>query len=169
MIPTDRIPKQIPLGLITEFKNFIAKGNAFELAIAVVVGSAFGPVVKSMVDDIIMPIVSMPLGAVDFRNHYIPLHTVGFNEWKAAILSGGPIMSLEDAKKAGSVLSYGNLLNALVTFFFLMLGVFILVKVVNILKRKEEAKPSPAPEPTREAVLLTEIRDALVAANKPKP
>lgn len=150
------------MGLFSEFKNFIAKGNAFDLAIGVIVGAAFAPVVKSMVDDIIMPVVSIPLGAVDFKNLYIPLNPTGLLLWKQAIVSHAPIPSLEQARKLGSVISYGNLLNVLVNFFFLMLGVFVLVQIVNRLKRKEEAKPSPAPEPTREAVLLTEIRDALV-------
>ena len=65
------------MGLFSEFKNFIAKGNAFDLAIGVIVGAAFAPVVKSMVDDIIMPVVSIPLGAVDFKNLYIPLNPTG--------------------------------------------------------------------------------------------
>ena len=151
------------MSLFSEFKNFIAKGNAFDLAVGVIVGGAFGPIVKSMVDDIIMPIVSMPLGSVDFRNLYLPLSPAGISTLRANILAGIPNPTLEEARKLGSVLSYGNLLNTFVSFFFLMLGVFVLVKVVNILKRNEEAKPGAAPEPTREAILLTEIRDALVA------
>lgn len=151
------------MGLLSEFKDFIAKGNAFELAVGVIIGGAFGPVVKSMVDDIIMPIVSMPLGSVDFKNLYLPLSGGGIQKLRESIATGVPIPTLDEAKKLGSVLSYGNLMNAFVSFFFLMLGVFVLVKIVNTLKKKEEAKPSAAPEPSREAVLLTEIRDALVA------
>ena len=152
------------MGLLSEFKDFIAKGNAFELAVGVIIGGAFGPVVKSMVDDIIMPIVSMPLGSsVNFKKLYLPLSGGGIQKLREAIATGVPIPTLEDAKKLGSVLSYGNLMNAFVSFFFLMLGVFVLVKIVNTLKKKEEAKPSAAPEPSREAVLLMEIRDALIA------
>ncbi|MEO7933143.1 MAG: large conductance mechanosensitive channel protein MscL [Chthoniobacterales bacterium] len=151
------------MSLISEFKNFIAKGNAFDLAVGVIAGAAFAPIVKSMVEDIIMPIISIPLGAVDFKNLYLPLSGKGIALLRESILAHTPVLPLEEAKKLGSVISYGNLLNALVTFFFTMLGVFLLVKVVNILKRKEEAKPSAAPEPSREAILLTEIRDALVA------
>lgn len=151
------------MGLISEFKNFIAKGSAFDLAVGVIVGAAFSPIVKSMVEDILMPIVSIPLGSVDFRNLYLPLSPQGMGSLQAALKAHAPILPLEEARKLGSVISYGNLLNALVNFFFLMLGVFLLVKIVNVLKKKEEAKPSSAPEPSREAVLLTEIRDALVA------
>ncbi len=151
------------MSLISEFKNFIAKGNAFDLAVGVIAGAAFAPVVKSMVDDLLMPIISVPLGTIDFKFLYLPITPGGFATLKHAIVSHAPIPPLEEAKKLGAVISYGNFLGTLLNFFFLMLGVFLLVKVVNSLKRKEEAKPSPAPEPSREAVLLTEIRDALVA------
>ena len=151
------------MSLISDFKNFIAKGNAFDLAVGVIVGAAFAPVVKSMVEDILMPLVSLPIGAIDFHNLYLPLTPSGMATMKAAILNHAPLLTLEEARKLGSVMSYGNLLTVLVNFFFIMLGVFFLVQIVNRLKRKEEAKPSPAPEPSRESVLLTEIRDALVA------
>jgi len=150
------------MSIISEFKEFIAKGNAFELAIGVIVGGAFGPVVKSFVDDIIMPIVSIPLGSVDFKNLYLPLSPKGIALLKDAVTAGAPVPTLEDAKKLGAVLSYGNLLNAFVAFLFLMLGVFILVKLVNTFKKKEEAKPAAPAAPAPEVVLLTEIRDALV-------
>lgn len=151
------------MGLITEFKDFIAKGNAFELAVGVIIGGAFGPVVKSMVDDIIMPVVSIPMGSVDFKNLYLPLSAKGIEALKASVVAGAPVPTLETAKTFGAVISYGNLLNAIVAFIFLMLGVFILVKIVNSMKKQEEAKPAAAPAPSAEVVLLTEIRNALVA------
>lgn len=154
------------MSIISEFKDFISKGNAFDLAIGVIVGGAFGPIVKSTVDDVIMPLVSIPLGTVDFSNLYLPLSPKNINAVSEAISAGVAIPTVVDAKALGSVLSYGNLLNAFVNFFFIMLGVFILVKAVNKLRRqkKEEAEPAPTPpEPTKEEILLTEIRDALRA------
>ncbi len=149
------------MGLISEFKDFIAKGNAFELAIGVIIGGAFGPVVTSFVNDIIMPVVSIPLGSVDFKNLYLPLSPKGIEALRQALTAGSPVPPLDTAKTFGAVISYGNLLNAFVSFFFLMLGVFILVKVVGSMKKKEVEKPAPAPAPSAEVVLLTQIRDAL--------
>lgn len=144
--------------LIKEFKEFITRGNAFDLAIGVILGGAFAPIVNSMVADVIMPAVSLGLGKVDFSNLYIPLSMKGIETVKAAMASGGKLPTLAEAKAEGAVIAYGNLLNAFVTFFFLMLGVFILVKIVNTLRRKKE---EAAPEPTKTEVLLTEIRDLL--------
>lgn len=147
--------------IIKEFKEFIAHGNAFDLAIGVIVGGAFAPIVKSMVDDIIMPVVSLGTGKVDFSNLYVPLSVKGIETVKAAVASGAKLPTLAEAKTEGAVIAYGNLLNAFVTFFFVMLGVFILVKIANTLRKKEEEAPTAPPEPTKTEVLLTEIRDAL--------
>jgi large conductance mechanosensitive channel len=146
-----------------EFKEFITKGNAFDLAIGVIVGGAFGPVVNSMVKDIIMPVVSIGLGKVNFENLYLPLTPSGLEAVKSAVDAGTPLPTLAEASKIGSILPYGNFLNALVTFFFLMLGVFILIKIVNTLRRPAPtpAVPEPPPTPPREEVLLEEIRDLL--------
>ncbi len=151
------------MSIISEFKDFISKGNAFDLAIGVIVGGAFGPIVKSTVDDIIMPLVSIPLGTVDFGNLYLPLSPKNISAVAEAMSTGLPIPALVDAKALGSVLSYGALMNTFVNFFFIMLGVFLLVKAVNKLRRKKEELKPVAAEPTKEEILLTEIRDALRA------
>ncbi|HEY5893588.1 MAG TPA: large conductance mechanosensitive channel protein MscL [Chthoniobacterales bacterium] len=146
------------MSVIKEFKEFISRGNAFDLAVGVIVGGAFGPIVKSMVDDVIMPFVSLGIGKVDFSNLYVPLSLNGVETVKNAVASGGKLPTLAEAKADGAVIAYGNLLNTFVTFFFLMLGVFILVKIVNTLRKKKEEAPA---EPTKTEALLGEIRDLL--------
>jgi large conductance mechanosensitive channel len=110
-----------------------------------------------------MPVVSIGLGKVNFENLYVPLSPAGIEAVKSAVDSGAALPTLAEASKIGLVLPYGNFLNALVTFFFLMLGVFILIKAVNTLRRPAPtpAVPEPAPAPPREEVLLEEIRDLL--------
>jgi large conductance mechanosensitive channel len=148
--------------VIQEFKEFITKGNAFDLAIGVIVGGAFAPVVNSMVKDMLMPVLSLGLGKADFSNLYLPLTPAGVSAMKEAWEATEQILPLADAQKIGPVLSYGLFINSLVSFVFLMLGVFILVKVVNRLRRPAPS-PAPAvpPAPPRSEVLLEEIRDLL--------
>jgi len=147
---------------IKEFKEFITRGNAFDLAIGVIVGGAFGPVVNSMVKDLIMPVVGLALGRVDFSNLYLPLTPAGVEAAKVTLESGSPLLPIAKAQEIGAVLPYGNFINALVTFFFLMLGVFILIKSVNVLRRPAPAPAAPEPPaPSRQELLLEEIRDLL--------
>lgn len=147
---------------IKEFQEFITRSNAFDLAIGVIVGSAFGPVVNSMVKDLIMPVVGLALGRIDFSNLYIPLTPAGVEAAQAALKSSGSLLPLAKAQEIGPVMPYGNFINALVTFLFLMLAVFVLIKAVNILRRPapKPAPAAPAPPP-RQEVLLEEIRDLL--------
>lgn len=150
-------------GLIKEFKEFITRGNAFDLAIGVIIGGAFTPVVNSMVKDIIMPVVSLGVGKANFEHLYLPLSPGAVQAAADAIEAGQPLPALKTMTDAGhTVLPYGNFINALVSFFFLMLGVFILVKIVNTLRRPAPT-PAPAapPPPPRQEVLLEEIRDLL--------
>jgi large conductance mechanosensitive channel len=129
----------------------------------VIIGGAFAPVVGSMVGDVIMPIVSLAVGKVDFSNLYLPLSDAGIQAMKDAITNHSAVPSLVEAKKLGAVLAYGNLINQFVNFLFLMMGVFVLIKIVNTLKKPEPAPLAPAepPAPPADVVLLTEIRDLL--------
>ncbi len=132
----------------TEFKNFAFKGNAFDLAIGVIMGGAFGKIVDSMVGDLIMPIVGALTGGVDFSN-------------KFAQLAGAPAATLAAAKEAGATFAYGNFITIVINFLILAFILLQLVKFSNRLKKAEPPAP-PAAASTSE-VLLKEIRDALAA------
>ena len=132
------------MGILNEFKEFAVKGNAIDLAVGVVIGAAFGKIVTSLVNDVIMPPIGTLLGGVDFS--YL-------------------VVTLRDKTDAAPavVLRYGAFINTIIDFMIVAIAIFALVKGINTLRRsKEEAAPAAPPEPTREEVLLTEIRDALV-------
>ncbi|MBX3519525.1 MAG: large conductance mechanosensitive channel protein MscL [Xanthobacteraceae bacterium] len=131
-----------------EFKKFALKGNVVDLAVAVIIGAAFGKIVESVVGDLFMPIIGAVLGGLDFSNYFLPLA-------KSVTAS-----SLAEAKKQGAVLAYGSFLTIVINFTIIAAILFIVVKAINRLKAKEAAKPDPAP--SKEVQLLTEIRDALV-------
>lgn len=135
------------MSMMDEFKEFALKGNVMDLAVGVIIGGAFGKIVDSLVGDIIMPVVGKIIGNVDFSNMYIAL-------------SGQEAgLALAEAKKAGSVLAYGNFISILINFLILAFVIFQLVKMMN---RMKKAAPPPAPAPTPEDVtLLREIRDSL--------
>ncbi len=135
------------MSMASEFKEFALKGNVMDLAVGVIIGGAFGKIVDSLVGDIIMPIVGKIIGNVDFSNMYVAL-------------SGQPAgLALAEAKKAGSVLAYGNFITIAINFIILAFVIFQLVKMMN---RMKKAEPPPAPAPTPEdVVLLREIRDSL--------
>jgi len=137
-----------------EFKDFALKGNMVDLAIGVIIGAAFGAIVSSLVDDVFMPIIGLIIGGIDFSNLFIVLKDP----------NNVPVTSLAAAKAAGvSTLNIGLFINAIVKFAIIAFVLFIVVKGINSLKRKE-VPPPPAPAaPTKEEVLLTEIRDALRA------
>jgi large conductance mechanosensitive channel len=118
--------------MFTEFKKFIARGNVIDLAVGIIIGGAFGKVVSSLVNDIIMPPIGLLLGKVDFTNLFIRM-------------AGGRFKSLADAKAAGAAtLNYGIFLNTIIDFVIVSLAVFLLIKQINRLKR--EPAPAPAPE-----------------------
>ena len=142
------------MGMLQEFKEFAVKGNAMDLAVGVIIGAAFGKIVDSIVGDLIMPLVSMVVGKLDFSNLFV-------------VLGDNPdnLVALADLKKAGiPVFAYGSFVTILLNFVILAFIIFMIVKQMNRL-RKEEAAPAPAPAeppPTPEDVmLLREIRDAL--------
>ena len=130
-----------------EFRNFAFKGNAFDLAVGVIMGGAFGKIVDSVVADIIMPIVAAMTGGVDFSNKF------------AQLTGAAGATTLEKAKEAGATLAYGNFITILINFLILAFILFQLVKMSNRLK-KAEPPPAPAAPPASE-VLLGEIRDLL--------
>ena len=128
------------------------RGNVMDLAVGVIIGAAFGKIVDSVVNDLIMPLVGRAIGTVDFSNLYIPL--------SETITSGLP---LEDAKKLGPVFAYGNFLTILIDFLILAFIIFLLIRAMNRLMRVKAESVDVPPAPTKEEVLLTEIRDALLA------
>src|SRR5689334_22252513 len=137
--------------MLKEFKAFAMRGNVLDLAVGFIMGGAFGTIVKSLVDDIIMPPIGLVLGNVDFSNLFIVLK-------EGAVAA--PYASVAAAKAAGAVtLNYGLLVNAVVSFTIVAFAVFLLIRTLNRLKREEDT-PEPAPTP-EEVVLLREIRDAL--------
>ena len=135
-----------------QFKDFAIKGNVLDLAVGIIIGAAFTTVTQSLVNDIIMPPVGKLIDNVNFSNLYIPL------DQKAK-----GIPSVEDARKAGAVIAYGNFLQSVINFLIISLAVFMLVNLVHSLRKKEAEKPVNPPAPTKEESLLMEIRDALKA------
>jgi large conductance mechanosensitive channel len=135
--------------MLKEFKEFALKGNVIDLAIGVVIGAAFGKIVDSLVSDIIMPIIGAILGGLDFSNYFIRLS------------SAVTAPSLVEAKKQGAVLAYGSFLTVAVNFIIIAAVLFMVVKAINTLKRKEAAAPAPPAPPAEDVVLLGEIRDLL--------
>jgi large conductance mechanosensitive channel len=138
------------MSVMSEFKEFAVKGNAMDLAVGVIIGAAFGKIVESIVNDLIMPIVGAVFGGLDFSNQFLALGSV----------PEGVAMTLAEVKKAGvPVFAYGNFLTILLNFIILAFIVFILVKQLNRLKK--EAPPAAPAAPPEDIVLLREIRDSL--------
>jgi large conductance mechanosensitive channel len=135
--------------MLKEFRDFAMKGNVVDLAIAVIIGAAFGAIVTSLVGDIIMPVIGLATHGLDFTNYFIPLTDKVTAD------------NLADARKQGAVLAYGNFIQLVVNFAIIAFSLFMVIKVMNKLKRQEEAKSAEPPKPSAEVVLLTEIRDLL--------
>jgi len=126
------------MGMIKEFKEFAAKGNVVDMAVGIIIGAAFGTIVKSLVADVIMPPIGLLLGDVDFTNLFIVL--------KDGAEGMGSYATLIDAQAAGAVtLNYGTFINTIVSFLIVAFAVFVLIRNINKMKRKEEAAPAPAP------------------------
>ncbi len=134
------------MGMFSEFREFALKGNVVDLAVGVIIGAAFGKIVDSLVADVIMPLIGMVVGGLDFSNYFIPL-------------AGQTATTLADAKKAGAVLAYGSFITVALNFVILAFIIFLMVRQMNRFRR---AAPPPPPAPTpEEVVLLREIRDSL--------
>jgi large conductance mechanosensitive channel len=139
--------------MLKDFRAFAIKGNVVDLAVGVIIGGAFGKIVSSLVEDIIMPIVGKIFGGLDFANYYLPLNGQAYG------------LPLAEAKKAGAVFAYGNFLTIFINFLILAFIIFQMVRAINkardLATKNEEAAPA-APAPTPEDVLLLrEIRDSL--------
>ncbi len=137
--------------MLKEFKEFAMRGNVVDMAVGIIIGAAFGAIVTSFVGDVLMPVIGLALGGVDFSNMFIVLKEGA---------TPGPYASLAAAKEAGAVtFAYGVLVNTIVNFLIVAFALFLVIKAVNAAKRP----PAPAapPEPSKEEVLLTQIRDLL--------
>ena len=133
------------MSVMSEFKEFAVKGNVIDLAVGVIIGAAFGKIVDSLVNDIIMPLVGRICGGLDFSDYFIPL-------------AGQTATTLAEAKKGGAVLAYGSFITVALNFVILAFIIFMMVRQINRLKRKAPDAPGT---PAEEVMLLREIRDSL--------
>jgi len=139
------------MSLLKEFKEFAVKGNAFDLAVGVIIGAAFGKIVDSLVRDLIMPPIGLMLGGINFNNLFFAL-------------DGKEYVTIAAAKAAGvATLNYGVFIQSMVDFTIIAFAIFMVIKLMNNLRRQDEAKTEAAPEPapSEEVLLLREIRDSL--------
>jgi len=141
------------MGFLKEFKEFATKGNVMDLAVGVIIGGAFGKIVDSAVNDLIMPLVGIIFQA-DFSNLYIPLSD--------KVTTG---LALEEARKLGPVFAWGNFITVTLNFIILAFIIFLMIKAMNRLRKQEEAAPAEPPAPSSTDVLLAEIRDELRRRN----
>jgi len=135
--------------MFEEFKKFAMRGNVVDMAVGIIIGAAFGKIVSSAVNDLIMPPIGMLLGGVDFGNLFINLGEVSYETLAAAEAVGAP------------VIKYGVFINAILDFVIVAFAIFVAIKAMNRLQRQKEAEPAAPPEPSDEVKLLTEIRDSL--------
>ncbi|MDH7593311.1 MAG: large conductance mechanosensitive channel protein MscL [Methanomicrobiales archaeon] len=141
------------MGIMQEFKEFAMRGNVVDLAIGIIIGAAFGKIVTSLVNDVIMPPIGLLLGDIDFANLFIDL------------TGKGGFTSLSEARAAGApVIAYGAFINTIIDFLIVAFVIFLVIRQMNKMKKEEVKKPAPPPAPSKEEQLLTEIRDLL----KPK-
>lgn len=136
------------MALFKEFKTFVMRGNVIDMAVGIVIGGAFGKIISSFVSDIIMPPIGVLLGGVDFKDlkYIIQEATTGGN---------GEVL-----KEAVSI-NYGTFFNVVIEFLIIAMAIFMVIRQINKMKKKEEEAPASPPEPTKEETLLTEIRDLL--------
>jgi len=135
--------------MLEEFKKFALRGNVVDMAVGIIIGAAFGKIVSSAVNDLIMPPIGLMLGGVDFSNLYINLGDGAYATLAAAEEAGAPIIK------------YGVFINTVLDFLIVAFAIFMAIRFMNNLKKKEEEAPAKPPEPSNEEKLLMEIRDAL--------
>lgn len=143
------------MALLKEFKEFAMRGNVIDMAVGVVIGAAFGKIVSSLVDDIIMPLVGVATGGMNFTDYKFVI--------QKAVIDG----ATQEVITPEVTLNWGTWVQTIVDFLIIAFCIFLAIKAINKLKRQEkvEEAPAPAPEPTKEEVLLTEIRDLLKEKN----
>ena len=135
--------------MLEEFKKFAMRGNVVDMAVGIIIGAAFGKIVTSLVNDVIMPPIGLAIGGIDFSNLYVNL-------------SGGEYESLAMAQEAGAAtINYGVFLNNVLDFVIVAFAIFMVIRGMNRMQKKVEEAPKEAPKPSQDIVLLTEIRDAL--------
>ncbi len=137
------------MAIVKEFKEFISKGNVVDLAVGVIIGAAFGKIITSLVDDVLMPPIGYLLGGVDFADK------------KLVLVTADAVNKVEEV-----AIRYGNFINTVIQFLIVSLCIFAVIKAINTLKRKEEVAPAAPAPPGAEEVLLAEIRDLLKSQNK---
>jgi large conductance mechanosensitive channel len=137
--------------MLEEFKKFAMRGNVVDLAVGVIIGAAFGAIVTSLVGDIIMPVIGAVTGGLDFSNYFLPLSSKVTAD------------TLIEAKKQGAVLAYGSFLTVTLNFIIIAFVLFIVIRALGQMMKKEAEKPAPPAPPTKQEELLTEIRDLLKA------
>ncbi|MBX3322969.1 MAG: large conductance mechanosensitive channel protein MscL [Phycisphaeraceae bacterium] len=154
------------MGIVREFREFALRGNVMDMAVGIIIGAAFGGIVKALIDDVVMPVVGI-VGKADFTNLYFPLNDTvrsGVEAYSAAN-SGAPL-PLADAKALGPVMAYGSFITVMINFIILAFIIFMMIRMMNAAKRrfeKEQAAAAPA-APPEDVVLLREIRDSLKKA-----
>lgn len=141
--------------MLKEFKTFAMRGNVVDMAVGIVIGVAFGRIVTSFVNDVIMPPIGLLMGNMDFGQLYLNLAAVEHESLAAAEEAGAP------------VIKYGLFINNVIDFIIVAFAIFLVIRAMNSLEKKEEAAPSAPPEPSEEARLLAEIRDTLKEARRP--
>jgi len=139
--------------MLKEFKEFAMKGNVVDMAVGIIIGAAFGTIIKSLVSDVLMPPIGLMLGDVDFSNLFVVLKEG---------TTPGPYETVALAAEAGAVtMNLGVLINNIISFIIVAIAVFFVIKWINNMRKEEEAAPETPPEPSNEEKLLTEIRDLL--------
>jgi large conductance mechanosensitive channel len=141
-----RFAFEMEAAMLEDFKKFVMRGNVVDLAVGVIIGAAFGAIVNSLVADVLMPVIGAITGGLDFSNYFLSLS------------KNVTATTLVEAKKQGAVLAWGSFLTLAINFLIVAGVLFVIIRMVNKLARKEEAKPA---EPPKQEVLLTEIRDLL--------
>ena len=135
------------MGMLSEFKKFAVKGNVVDMAVGIIIGAAFGKIVTSLVNDIIMPPIGVLIGGVDFSDLSL-------------------VVKEATAENPAVTINWGNTVQTIINFIIIAFSIFMVVKAMNKMQKKEKEKPAAPPEPSKEEILLTEIRDALLKNNK---